>query len=236
MIKYFRRIRQKLLANGRLSKYLVYAIGEIALVMIGILLALQVSNWNEHRKDRVKETTYLNDIKDDLQSNVVELNHIIETNHLRLSLYKLIDPDFYIRDDMKVTIDEPDLITRKFFDRGRSYRPTIGSYSSLISEGQSKLIQNRMVFNQLQEIYEVEYAHIASIYETLKVVEIDLKKKRVFDIKYSGQKNINEISDKSMLADLSLLHDLRRHYTSTLMNQRERIKEAIELLDNELIR
>jgi len=57
MIKFFRRIRQRLLPEnkpalsaGRLSKYLLYAVGEIALVMIGILLALQINNWNEHKR------------------------------------------------------------------------------------------------------------------------------------------------------------------------------------------
>ncbi|MFT6995454.1 MAG: hypothetical protein ACJA1P_002199 [Maribacter sp.] len=47
MIKFFRHIRKQLLSENKFSKYMLYAIGEIALVMIGILLALQVNNWNE---------------------------------------------------------------------------------------------------------------------------------------------------------------------------------------------
>ena len=54
MIKFFKRIRQNLLLEGKTGKYLKYAIGEIVLVMIGILLALQVNNWNEKRKQGVK--------------------------------------------------------------------------------------------------------------------------------------------------------------------------------------
>lgn len=50
MIKFFRRIRQKLLSENRISKYLIYAIGEIVLVVIGILLALQINNRNEENK------------------------------------------------------------------------------------------------------------------------------------------------------------------------------------------
>ena len=57
MIKFFRKIRQKLLNENRFSKYLVYAIGEIVLVMIGILLALQVNNWNELRKKKTSRNT-----------------------------------------------------------------------------------------------------------------------------------------------------------------------------------
>jgi uncharacterized membrane protein YgaE (UPF0421/DUF939 family) len=50
MIQFFRKIRQRLLSENRFTKYLFYAFGEIILVMIGILLALQVNNWNEQRK------------------------------------------------------------------------------------------------------------------------------------------------------------------------------------------
>lgn len=61
MIKFFRRIHQKLLTEGKLSKYLFYALGEIALVMIVILLALQVNNWNETWKLNKKETQLYKD-------------------------------------------------------------------------------------------------------------------------------------------------------------------------------
>ena len=74
MIKFFRKIRQKLLAENKFSKYLVYAIGEIALVMIGILLALQVNNWNEQRKDRNTEQKILNDLQEYFLVNINRLN------------------------------------------------------------------------------------------------------------------------------------------------------------------
>jgi hypothetical protein len=47
MVKFFRKIRQKLLSENKFSKYFIYAIGEIVLVVIGILIALQINNWNE---------------------------------------------------------------------------------------------------------------------------------------------------------------------------------------------
>jgi hypothetical protein len=62
MIKLFRKIRQNLLFEGKTGKYFKYAIGEIILVMIGILLALQVNNWNENRLKQKKEYVLLTSI------------------------------------------------------------------------------------------------------------------------------------------------------------------------------
>jgi sensor domain CHASE-containing protein len=59
MIKFFRKIRQKMLTENKFSKYLLYAIGEIILVVIGILIAIQLNNLNENRKERDRELTFL---------------------------------------------------------------------------------------------------------------------------------------------------------------------------------
>ncbi|PTM08728.1 MAG: hypothetical protein DA407_07335 [Bacteroidetes bacterium] len=68
MIRFFRKIRKKLLTESKFNKYLVYAIGEIVLVMIGILLALQVNNWNELRKKEEAEIQLYKKLIDDLNS------------------------------------------------------------------------------------------------------------------------------------------------------------------------
>ncbi len=77
MIKLFRRIRQSLLSENKLSKYLLYAIGEIILVVIGILIALQINNWNEDRKEEKAIEKVLNEIKDDLLEDKKELETIL---------------------------------------------------------------------------------------------------------------------------------------------------------------
>ncbi|PWI29755.1 hypothetical protein DI383_08325 [Flavobacteriaceae bacterium LYZ1037] len=66
MIKFFRKIRQKLLSENKFSKYLIYAIGEIILVVIGILIALQINNWNENLKQDKEEITILENLKKNL--------------------------------------------------------------------------------------------------------------------------------------------------------------------------
>jgi sensor domain CHASE-containing protein len=66
MIKVFRKIRQNMIKENRTSKYLLYAIGEIILVVIGILIALSINNWNEQRKERQIEQSILKEIRNNL--------------------------------------------------------------------------------------------------------------------------------------------------------------------------
>lgn len=77
MIKFFRKIRQRLLTENKFSKYLLYAIGEIVLVVVGILIALQINNWNEWKKDRAIEVIILTDLKENIESNMLLLNERI---------------------------------------------------------------------------------------------------------------------------------------------------------------
>ena len=74
MIKFFRKIRQNLLSEGKTGKYLKYAIGEIILVVIGILIALSINNWNQNQKDRELGINYLNRITIDIKKDTIILN------------------------------------------------------------------------------------------------------------------------------------------------------------------
>ena len=90
MIKFFRKIRQNLLSEGKTGKYFKYAIGEIALVMIGILLALQVNNWNEERKLRALELELLQEYQEELQYNFQVLERFQVRSTKRLKHCRLI--------------------------------------------------------------------------------------------------------------------------------------------------
>ena len=74
MIKFFRRIRQQLLNENKTSKYFKYAIGEIVLVVIGILIALQINNWNEERKENLKAKGYVEKLINDLVADTLSIN------------------------------------------------------------------------------------------------------------------------------------------------------------------
>ena len=79
MIKFFRKIRQNLINQNKTSKYFKYAIGEIVLVVIGILIALQINNWNEKRNNKAKLESYILIYKDVLKLNIELFDTNIKT-------------------------------------------------------------------------------------------------------------------------------------------------------------
>jgi hypothetical protein len=109
MIKFFRKFRQKLLIENKFSKYLIYAIGEIILVVIGILIALSINNWNEERKeDLVARNIYYNflrDIKADSISFSTNLKELKDIDYLHEQLYKT-----GVKNDTTIVIKNPSLV------------------------------------------------------------------------------------------------------------------------------
>ncbi|WP_120199540.1 DUF6090 family protein [Ichthyenterobacterium magnum] len=83
-----------MIKENKVSKYMLYAIGEIILVVIGILIALQINNWNERKKERAKEQAFLKEINLDFKSNKAQLDSIISFNkinfHASTRLLKII--------------------------------------------------------------------------------------------------------------------------------------------------
>ena len=84
MIKFFRRIRYNLMEQNKTSKYFKYAIGEIVLVVIGILIALQINNWSEKNKLRTTETKILNELKIALERDLLNIK-------INIRSYKMVN-------------------------------------------------------------------------------------------------------------------------------------------------
>ncbi|MBC2840096.1 DUF6090 family protein [Robiginitalea sp. SC105] len=77
MLRFFRRLRQRLLTDNKFSKYLLYAVGEILLVVIGILIAFQVDSWNEERKSEIETSRLIGDLQDEIIVAVASRHEII---------------------------------------------------------------------------------------------------------------------------------------------------------------
>jgi hypothetical protein len=90
MINFFRKTRKKLADDNKPMKYMRYAVGEIALVVIGILIALSINNWNEGRKERKKETQLLLSLSKDFKSNLESLEESINRIPTLIENYSLV--------------------------------------------------------------------------------------------------------------------------------------------------
>lgn len=148
MIKVFRRIRQKLITEGRLSKYLIYAIGEIALVMIGILLALQVNNWNESRKDRKDEIGIINRLRDDIIADIEDWNWALRSNDIKKEFLFAI-----LKDELElIPVDEFEryLFTSRF---RQLPTPNNSTLDELTSNGKVGLLKNVELKEEILRYY-----------------------------------------------------------------------------------
>lgn len=140
MITIFRKIRQNLLAEGKSARYLKYAVGEIFLVVIGILIALQINTWNENRKEDNFEQKILRELKSDYLYNESELKrNINKASALALTCDSLLSL-------LEVPDQEVDLI--KFTNYTRrlggysTFNPSNGALVNLISSGNLNIIKN----------------------------------------------------------------------------------------------
>ena len=146
MINVFRKTRKKLANDNKAIKYTRYAIGEIILVVIGILIALSINNWNERSKLRSNELGYLRTIKKDLHINMEELDNYIKTRENRILSAKRVLDHFNgqpIADLEAFSNDIGDIYSwRKFFENNNTYQ-------ELINSGNFALLSNDSIKNTL---------------------------------------------------------------------------------------
>ena len=164
MIKFFRNIRKSLLTENRFNKYLLYAIGEIILVVIGILIALQINNWNQNRLERNEEKVILQNLKEDYKSAVEEfkwLNTI--RNQIITSAEKItaIKPN-EVENYQTTYLDS--LFSQTLF--APTFNNESGSLNVLLTSGKINLISNEDLKNKLiawpgdvSDMIEDEIAH-----------------------------------------------------------------------------
>jgi len=164
MIKFFRHIRYNLMETGKTGKYFKYAIGEIILVVIGILIALSINNWNENRKLQSEELKLLFDLKTNLESNLSNFKNDTISNHEDLAYYQNIET--YIKNDLPYN-EELDTSFGRLTFWSSSYIINT-AYNSIQTKGLD-LISNEALKNAIVNMYEIEFVIIEKDYEESEV-------------------------------------------------------------------
>ena len=140
MIKFFRKIRQNLISEGKTARYIKYAIGEIVLVVIGILIALQINNWNTNYKRHQEEVQLLKDIHKEFLENKEQLKLVKSYHEMAYegteTLLNLMPIDL-----SKIKIDSiVDLLDKTYHNW--SFNPQQSTINTLINTSSFDLISN----------------------------------------------------------------------------------------------
>jgi len=152
MIKFFRRIRQKMLSENKFHKYLLYAIGEIILVVIGILIALSINNWNEGRKERIVEQNYLRRLLIDLESDFKILTFSKGLSQARINQIQMLNNVSEYSKQGDKNSEQIVISIEKV--TWRSYLPLSKIvYNELLNSGKMSLIQSEKLRNVLSNYY-----------------------------------------------------------------------------------
>jgi hypothetical protein len=168
MIKFFRKIRFNLIGTKETGKYFKYAIGEILLVMIGILLALQVNNWNTEKQNRHVERNYLKNLKADLEVDLNNLDSLSKDRTKKAeSAFKLLKLPGATSIKELISLDS--LYYNVFV--WTSFIPRTTTRQELISSGQFNLIHSDrikaliLILNQQNDQIVVQREHMRREYD-----------------------------------------------------------------------
>ena len=249
MIKFFGKIRHMLLSEKKFGKYLLYAIGEIVLVVIGILIALQVNNYNNRRIERTREIKYLKNIVLDLKKDIARLDYLIEFRKSRI----ISDQDLIDHINGKPINDLNKLswnVVHSMWEE--HFSPNNSTFTELASSGNLSLISNDKIKVLLLELDEIHKTNEMTIdheefdyreYISKQVIRY-MKLNKLFPI-YTGEKSVEEMhivaSDFTELFKsneyengLVIMTVMHKAYIPTYEDMRLKSKRIISMIKNEL--
>lgn len=168
MFRFFRILRLGSLSKSAAGKYIFYSFGEILLVVIGILIALQVNSWNEERKNRALEmnlyenlvssllldSAYVVRVRNNINRSVESIKLVIENRAEELS-------ERYDSDELKN-------ILSRIYGIGQSFIPSEATYIEITSNGYFPLIRNDSLKNQIIQLYDVKYKLYRHVDQTIE--------------------------------------------------------------------
>ncbi len=234
MLNLFGKIRKELLENSRVGKYLAYALGEIILVVVGILIALQVNNYNQHNIEKKKEKLYLKEFIEDIETDKEELLRVIKkTNRIMIYADSLL---VYSR-SKSIPFDDIDIVNLFLGSTGFTvYMAREATVNDIIGSGNLNLIRSSSIRSALASwITDMKYIREwEKIYkDKANRYELYLEQKLDFSRLRFNEPFIDASTLYALLQDLSLRNYLdNSSWHSDNLN--DLYKERIAYLDRQL--
>jgi hypothetical protein len=249
VIKFFRHIRQRLIKENRVSKYLIYAAGEIVLVVVGILIALQINNWNEDRKARLDEELYLNRLISENHQDIKTFNDQINFLQKGVASVELFSDA--LKDDQ--ASDSSVVFAAYHYNTYGSILPVFNSsrstFDDLSSTGNLQVISNK----DLRELLVRHYAQIEQTKERLQInnhwalamdgpfqVENNIMQYESSTARFFPERDMNEMAEELRKRKVKYINNAVVHYwinldaISELEKRKVKADSLIAVLKREL--
>ena len=252
MIKFFRKIRQQLLTENKFSKYLIYAIGEIILVVIGILIALQINNANQQRIDFNEEQVLLRILKNDFNSRLNELEvlnvgrkNAVGTIEQLMSFRDNPHEDFYdnVMDSLLAMSTTTYRFNEKFatmdmlFNSGKvnslsndSLRFFLSNWPANVEE---MLEEQRLIVSNFYELEKIlsKYVSLRDIYQKFSWNDYDIPDIKPSTIQKDYKGLLNDVRFENLIASKRFLLIINIKDSNLLIDE---AKKIIQLLEDEI--
>ncbi len=211
--------------TGKTGRYFKYAIGEIVLVVIGILIALSINNWNENRKKNIAEKEFIEGVKNDLIQDKKYILDVIEELEPKIEVYKTLN-----------NVNSPSSITENitldsllavYYTSQRTFYPISGSYQSAIAGNEINTLNNKSLTNSIIKLYNSTYSRLIDNGEILDGRWNHLTQK------YSHNRRIGHFPELNTYQFSELLDDMYHHFIQMEWYQNiliDTIEEIDELL------
>jgi hypothetical protein len=236
MKKFFRKIRQKMLTENKFSKYLIYAIGEIILVVIGILIALNINNSNEASKLKHKELVLLSELQQNLKQDLDKLNGNIIGNK------KITRSNVIVKFALETKLPFNDSLKYHFGNTFGNFEFTENSsaWENLKSIGLD-VISNDSLRNSLAQLYSTKYEYLKNIekntddvYQWEQLYPQILKHIDIDTLWVSGTpKNYEELTHDREFLEVVKMNIFMRNFVQGLYNDvQKNVTLTIKQVDN----
>ena len=233
MTRIFRNIRQKLASENKVMAYLRYAIGEILLVMIGILLALQVNNWNELRKQGIAETEFIEGVKKDLAQDKNYIDFILEKTAPKIEAFELLNKNDFLKihSDNKNLVDS---LLRIYLstEGARTFYPVSGSFQSALSGNVLNNYKNKEITGSLIKLYNSTYSRLLDNGNTLDNRWDYLRKKYIHEYRTGNFRVMDNNRFSEIMDDLYYHYLMLQWYRGVL---KDTLIEIDKLLNDEIL-
>lgn len=245
MLPVFRKIRWKLAQDNQFLKYSRYAIGEIILVVIGILIALYINNWNQERIERNKEVVYLTEIRNNLAQDTIQIDNVLVFNKAKRQA--IIETYQIFGEAHETGFNLVDFAMKMNpLSQYRVFKPKQTAYNNLLDVEGIDLVSNLQLRTKLSDYYNTDYEKgtqevIKSRtrnftdyagYQLTTQETVQAFANTRLDIKTNSMSELYK--DQKMIALIMHMAKTLEYHDAEMRSIKSRIREMLSLLDSEI--